>query len=532
MVPLQSSLLNFLKRLSLLQLNKLQWTSKSLNVQYAISATSLHYKNSLDFSPWEHPFLTHNNIRRFREYSEETWQFAFKYLEQHNEPLRIAFMVNMAQNMYKWARLAQDYKANAVLYLHPQDTTALSLPEWEEFDGEWRNIFDGENFLRAHPDIRVEVPHYQIKMESGDFIERYLKFIAGDRKPLLQMLPHTQCARYEVLFAYQGFYSYLDWAKELENYDVLYVASVPIAAYASGRPYCAFSVGGDLMIDSGRGDDYGSIMSLSFNAARFLMVSNPHSLGHSRRLGLTNGVYLPYPMDDSRYSPGQGKARQEWDEKYGKGIYVLMTARIDTKYKGQDNNFIKTLLDAAKERPQLRFVFLSWGNDVSEFQKTLLKSGMQDHFIFLSPVGKKKLIDYYRSCDIVLDQLVFGYYGATALEAASVGKPIIMKLRTDHYAPLYNGDVMPVFNASSAEEMKRHLLALADSETLRQERGTQMRDWLVRNHGEERTVPLMLALLRLTADRVPLPPELVSPLLDEESEEEIRYHESCLQVPE
>ena len=58
-----------------------------------------------------------------------------------------------------------------------------------------------------------------------------------------------------------------------------------------------------------------------------------------------------------------------------------------------------------------------------------------------SPVGKHQLIDYYRSCDIVLDHFVYGYYGTTALEAAGIGKPVVMKLRADQDAALYRGDV-------------------------------------------------------------------------------------------
>ncbi len=186
------------------------------------------------------------------------------------------------------------------------------------------------------------------------------------------------------------------------------------------------------------------------------------------------------------------------------------------------------LTTLARERPNLRFVFLSWGHSADEFRERIQSEGLQSQLIILSPVGKKRLIDYYRSCDIVLDQFVYGYYGATALEAASVGKPVIMKIRTEQYAPLYAGDVAPVMNVSTPDEIGRAIVALADDEHLRVERGDAMRDWVVRNHGEEKTTPLMLALLQLAADRVPLPRDLVNPLCDPETDEEIAYHQSCL----
>lgn len=93
--------------------------------------------------------------------------------------------------------------------------------------------------------------------------------------------------------------------------------------------------------------------------------------------------------------------------------------------------------------------------------------------LLLPPVGKLRLIDYYRSCDIVLDQFVYGYYGATALEAASIGKPVVMKLNANQYDALYKGDVMPVFNASSPDEAVSALQTLINQPSLRREPGKE-----------------------------------------------------------
>ncbi|MEN6624119.1 MAG: glycosyltransferase, partial [Smithella sp.] len=333
------------------------------------------------------------------------------------------------------------------------------------------------------------------------------------------------------LLSYRGSYPYFTSAKELNRYDVIYSASLPIAAYFSGRPYCYFAVGGDLQSDCGRGDNYGEIMTLSVNAARFLLVSNPHVIGHSRRLGFTNGVYLPYPMDsEDHYCPGNGRHRAEWEEQFGEGVYVLITSRLDKNVKGFDNDFLQTLFSIARLRKDVRFIFLSWGNHAEEFKQRIANSGLDRQLIVLFPVGKRRLIDYYRSCDIVLDQLVYGYYGATALEAAAIGKPVVMKQREEHYAPLYDGDVAPVCNVNNPSELKQVLLSLIDNSERRKDQGIAMRSWLVRNHGEEKMVPRLLALLRLTADRVQLPQEIaqMNPLLDDETGEEREYHLSCL----
>lgn len=61
---------------------------------------------------------------------------------------------------------------------------------------------------------------------------------------------------------------------------------------------------------------------LAFSAARFIIISNPHTLGHSRRIGLTNGVYLPYPMDDEKYSPGAGESPARMGGWIAAGLYM------------------------------------------------------------------------------------------------------------------------------------------------------------------------------------------------------------------
>lgn len=485
-------------------------------------------QSSYDGEPWLHPYLTAQNIQRFRAYSEGVWEIAKRNAASNKKALRIIFSVNMAQSMYNWARLAMAYGVTTELVLHPMDNSAISAPQWEDFDGEYANVLDGPGFLECAKSFVPEVPCSTPNLESGDFLQVYSRAKSGDLKALLHKLAVSDSMRYEVFDAHPQFATYFDWAQSLSNADVICSASAPFAAYASGRPYCLLSVGGDLQIDCGRGDWYGQAMTLAFNGARFLFVTNPHTLGHSRRLGLTNGIYLPYPMDTRRYCPGNGLARMRWEAEYGPGVYVLTTARLDSAVKGHDEDFFKMLVTLARENPALHFVFLAWGKNAEEFRQRVSTQGLEKQLIVLCPVGKKRLIDYYRSCDIVLDQFVYGYLGATALEAAAVGKPVVMKIRSEQYAPLYADDVAPVVNASKAMEIGNAIRMLASDRELREKLGRDLRAWAVRNHGEEHATQLMVAMLRLAADRVPLPKDLVNPLCDPESKEEATYHQSCL----
>lgn len=487
--------------------------------------------SSVDNCPWAHPFLNHENIARFRSYSEEIWKFAADYRKKNSIPCDCAFSVNIAQNMYKWSSLAQKYGWKSSLYLNPMDNSALSFPQWEEFDGEQENILDRETFEKNNPDIPVAVPLHSVSMDGSELIGAFQEFHKGRRTRLLKILHENPSLKYEPFLCNSGIYPYFSWAKQLAQHDVIYTASNPVAAYLSGRPYCLFAIGGDTQFDCGRGDDYGQVMNLAFASARFLLISNPHQLGHSRRLGLLNGVYLPYPMDSAeRYCPGEGIARKKWEADFGPGAYALITSRLDKDVKGFGDAFFNALKNAAVKCKDLKYIFLSWGSHAEEFKNKIQSMGLGKQFIILKPVGKKRLIDYYRSCDFVIDQFVYGYYGATALEAASIGKPVIMKIREEHYSPLYKGDIAPVLNCDKPDSVEAAILSLAENTDLRSKKGTAMREWLVRTHGEEKTVPIMLDILKITADRVKLPQEIIdmNPLTGPLTDEERNYHDSCI----
>ena len=507
---------------------------------------------SVDHSPWLHPFLSTAHIAAFRTFSDQVHEVALSAWRRNPRTLDVAFAVNMAQNMYKWSRLARQYGATGTLYLHPQDATAISRPEWEEFDGEHHDLLDGAGFLTAHPEIEVDVPTIE---PPNDGVELWEAYADNARRPrATAALRETVSRRYpafaarlwndaniarlrlrspsvdhDVLLNYSGIYPNFRWAEMLARHEVVYVASAPIAALASGKPYCICPVGGDVQIDAGRTDDYGRATLAAFRAAHFVLISNPHILGHCRRLGLMNAVYLPYPMDTERYCEGDGLARAEWKERYGGEVFVLTTARLDSAVKGHTDAMFDALSRLAHERPGVRFVFLGWGAQAKHFQARIDAASLGAQFIILPPVGKRRLIDYYRSSDIVLDQFVYGYYGATALEAAAIGKPVVMNVRTEHYAPLYRGDVAPVAHAATPVAVCEQLLSLIDSADRRRTTGKQLRQWIVRTHGEKTMVPLMLALLQMAADRVPVPADFDNPLREPLTADEREYHRACLQ---
>lgn len=487
---------------------------------------------SIDATPMDHPFITPRNAERFRVYSKQVRQFAREYHEHHPTPLSCGFAVNMNQNMYMFAKMAKRRGWSAELYLNTMDTTAIARPEWEEFDGEYPDVTDGAGFLADHPEIEVEVPVHSPSLEPCDannaLLEAYEQFKRGDTRAYAKILGKYPTLRMEAFFENQGYFNTFSWAKSLTKHDVVFATSTPFAAYASGIPYSLHPVGGDMMLDCGRRDNVGRAILTAFAAARFIIGSGLSPVAHARRLGLNNPVFLPYPMDSQKYRPGPGMARKEWESICGPGVYALMTARIDTQYKGQDSSYFDALTQIAKKNPQLRLVFLAWGENKHNLEQLLSSKEIAERCLILPPVGKKRLVDYLRSCDVVLDQMKLGYYGLTALEAAAVGRPVIMNVRQDLYEALYDGDPFPALSVQTAHEMANALDRLVNDSAQRNTAGNRLQEWIQRHHKEEPIMKDMLSLLRLTADKAPLPKDIQNPMDDPLCAEEEAYHTSCI----
>ncbi|MDP1878062.1 MAG: glycosyltransferase [Actinomycetota bacterium] len=484
---------------------------------------------SVDTHPWEHPFLSSEHIAEFRAYSEEVHEWAAELADASATLPTAAFTVNMAQNMYRWAAIAQSAGWDVALIPHPQERTALNDPHWEDFDGEWRWPLDGQRFIDSFEFPPTRVPLRECVMDGADLIaSRHRPWwtrIARARRPA-EPLP----GRLAELLDYEACYPYYAWARELAGFDVSCAAGSPIASYASGQPYVAFSVGGDLQFECGRVDDASRLQRKAFSQADYLLATNPHTLGHCRRLGFQNAVHVPYPMDTERYSPGEGASRREWVQRTGGELFVLTTSRIDEAVKGFGEPFLDDLAEVALRFPQARFVFLQWGNDVAHFAAGVTSRGLGTQVLLLPPVGKVRLIDYYRSSDVVVDQLTFGYYGAAALEAMSVGKPVVMHVRDEQYSPLYRGDVAPVLNTAGEAGIAGPLERLLGSRETRLQAGKACREWVLRNHGERTAGAKMLNLMAAASHRTSPPHRVVArnPLLQPLSEAEQAYHRACL----
>jgi glycosyltransferase involved in cell wall biosynthesis len=157
----------------------------------------------------------------------------------------------------------------------------------------------------------------------------------------------------------------------------------------------------------------------------------------------------------------------------------------------------------------------------------LEQNGLAGRFLFLPVAGKQRLIEYLRAAHCVLDQFKVGYYGATALEAMSCGKPVVMRIIDRHYDALCPTGSPPVENAALAEQVSDRLHRLATDPRYYADKCTEVRRWITDNHSVKVWGMAYLSLLKACAQGL-LPDFRDAPLAAPLKQDEVNYHQEQL----
>ncbi len=418
--------------------------------------------HSFDRTPWLHPWLTRSNLTNLREFSRNIREEAAKVASKiDSSDMRFAFVGNMANSSYQRLKALRILGVNASLYIHPGDTYFMSQPEWENFDGE---LPRGLHTLQEIRNAGLLAPNaedsYCLPQDSHCGMD-------GSWMSFIRPADYARWAQY---------FSYLPTLQALQDKDALYTVQCPYLAYLSSRPYVATHMGGDIWYECSRGDSLGELQRHAFRRASALTVSNPWSPAFARRYRFNNMVILPMILSTEQYCPGPPQWREEWKSQTGGEFFVLSTARVDARYKGSDLA-LEGFAQFAARQPGARLVLTGWGADLDKFRNRLNELGIADRVLLLPPVGKKRLIQYLRSADCLLDQFVLGYFGLTALEAMSVGLPVIMRVESEQYEAFFDTGPPPVLNAATVDEVTDYLRRLAESANYRASVSSSISDW-------------------------------------------------------
>lgn len=110
----------------------------------------------------------------------------------------------------------------------------------------------------------------------------------------------------------------------------------------------------------------------------------------------------------------------------------------------------------------------------------LKEKGYKIKYVFIDNITTQDIKYIQVQADLVIDQLRAGWYGTTAAECMSLGKPVIAYLREDIRKICPNG-IVPIVNANP-QTLETQIIKLIESNRLRSELGNMGRSYAISYH--------------------------------------------------
>jgi glycosyl transferase family 1 len=135
---------------------------------------------------------------------------------------------------------------------------------------------------------------------------------------------------------------------------------------------------------------------------------------------------------------------------------------------------------------------------VVEAVESLRREGVALRLDLIEGVTRVQVLERLAAADLVVDQLLMGWYGALAVEAMAIGRPVLARIREEQAADNPFGDALPVVRTSPAT-LAEELRALASDRDRRRRLGQAGRRFVEEHHDPRRIAAAALKGL------VPLP---------------------------
>lgn len=116
---------------------------------------------------------------------------------------------------------------------------------------------------------------------------------------------------------------------------------------------------------------------------------------------------------------------------------------------------------------------------VEETLEQLRADGYRFSYERAEGLNREEALGKFRQADILIDQIIRGFYGIVAVEGMALGKPVISYVRED-LKYRYPAD-LPVVSANPAN-LHKVLAELLDSSSLRKQRGMEGRTYVEKQH--------------------------------------------------
>ena len=237
----------------------------------------------------------------------------------------------------------------------------------------------------------------------------------------------------------------LDLLRISNKYDVFHFHFSSIIP--SGRDIIIWKLLGKKVIIHHHGSDIRNIgeQQLCSKYSDEIIVSTPDLLEWSPN---AKCIMNPISLDDFTYLGVENKHKSEWIN--------IVHAPSNRAKKGTE--YVIKAIDSLKNE------------------------GYKINLILIEQMSHDKAIEYYKKADIVIDQLLIGWYGMFAIECMALGKPVCSFIRDDLKSFIPNN---PIIN-TSPQNIVENLKILIEDGTLRKKVGSISRKYVEDMHDAEK----------------------------------------------
>ena len=255
-------------------------------------------------------------------------------------------------------------------------------------------------------------------------------------------------------------------------FPILHAPSVPRVTFEHGTmrefPFQESSLGRKVMF--------------AYKSAFTNIITNADAIHNVQRMGLNNYVFIPHPVDDTKFrvQPDAAFRAALLNEHDATSLYFA-PARQNWELKGNDlvvrafAQFIKKVGKGPK------LLLGTWGQEIGRTRQMVRELGLTSHVAWIPPLPKRLLAKYMNACDVVLDQFILGAFGTTTPEAMACAKPVLLYFNEEDHRWCLS-EAPPVINVRTAEEIAQALQKLHDNPDWAAKVGKQGAEWFARHH--------------------------------------------------
>jgi len=416
--------------------------------------------------------------------------------------MKIVHLGNVANIAYLTVKALRERGLKADIFVPMAGLPAVSYPEWEEGD------FDPAQIQFATPDWT------RVRMRNGWQRPSWVKTMPTSTWHQLpfsdedQFISHMEAClntrlswhRHQVVNDSLGrrglseinfimsscLFDIYRHEKVVSDYDIVVAYGAdPIDCLVDfpRKPYIAVDYGSPLrtMIFGDSGPFDPRLLRAGYEWADKVVLTNPDTQPIAEELGLRY-VFIPHPVDESKFRPGKSSVRDEIERLLGKDVLILFCpARQDWHIKGSDVMIRGVAKLLRNHKAPIKLILTAWGNDLERSRDLVCRERINDKVFWQPMLTKPQLAEWCKAADVILDQFAIGTFGLATAEAMACGKPVILNFKPKVHHWCFP-ELPPLISAEDEDEVFREVSALVEDAVRRKQLGQQSRDWFMRYH--------------------------------------------------